>query len=216
MKKNKIRSVILIGSGLFIIIAAVVLAAYNLWDDSRAGDAAGEALIKVNEIAQKNAEAHGKESGKDNASGEQEEKIPDYVLDPNMEMPVIAVDGYRYIGTISIPSLRVELPVMEDWDYDKMKIAPCRYSGSAYLNNMVICAHNYNSHFGHIDNLQYNDLVRFTDAEGNIFRYRVEEIETLDGAAVEEMTSGSWALSLFTCNYSGRARVTVRCKWSEK
>ena len=206
MKKSKIRSVILICAGSVIIIAAILLTTYNLWDDSRAGVAAGDVLIEVNETVQENAEIRKNDSGKDK----------DNVIDPNMEMPVIVVDGYEYIGTITIPSLRVELPIMADWDYERMKIAPCRYSGSAYQDNLIICAHNYSSHFGHIDDLQYNDLVIVTDAVGNIFRYRVAETELLDGTAVEEMTAGDWDLSLFTCNYSGRARVTVRCERSEK
>lgn len=206
MKKSKIRSVILICAGSVIIIAAILLTTYNLWDDSRAGVAAGDVLIEVNETVQENAEIRKNDSGKDK----------DNVIDPNMEMPVIVVDGYGYIGTITIPSLRVELPIMAEWDYERMKIAPCRYSGSAYQDNLIICAHNYSSHFGHIDDLQYNDLVIVTDAVGNIFRYRVAETELLDGTAVEEMTAGDWDLSLFTCNYSGRARVTVRCERSEK
>lgn len=39
----------------------------------------------------------------------------------------------------------------------------------------------------------------------------VSLVEILDETAVEEMTAGEWDLTLFTCNYDGRARITVRC-----
>ena len=37
------------------------------------------------------------------------------------------------------------------------------------------------------------------------------QVETLAPTAVDEMTGGDWDLTLFTCTYSGQARVTVRC-----
>lgn len=201
-----------------MIIAAALLVAYNFWDDSRALTASEEIMTEIDEIrAQKTTEAT-EAPPSDPQSGlyeETEESLPEYVLDPHMAMPTMEVDGYRYIGTVTIPSLLIDLPIMEEWDYTRMKIAPCRYSGSIYLNDLVVCAHNYNSHFGRLDKLQINDPVIITDADGNTFRYKVEEIETLSGTAVEEMTSGSWDLTLFTCTYSGRARVTVRCKLDE-
>ena len=36
-------------------------------------------------------------------------------------------------------------------------------------------------------------------------------MDTLAATAVEEMTDSGFDLTLFTCNYSGQARVTVRC-----
>ena len=39
----------------------------------------------------------------------------------------------------------------------------------------------------------------FTDAAGNRFEYKVAVVEALTPQSVEDMTSGEWALSLFTC-----------------
>jgi len=36
-------------------------------------------------------------------------------------------------------------------------------------------------------------------------------VETLQPTAVEEMCSGDWDLTLFTCTLGGKFRVTVRC-----
>ena len=43
------------------------------------------------------------------------------------------------------------------------------------------------------------------------FSYQVMETELLAGSAVEDMSAGEWDLPLFTCNYNGQSRVTVRC-----
>lgn len=211
-KKHKRRGFVLVCIGLLLIAAASVLTAYNLYEDFRASSASEEALEQIKEYSDQQREEYlaliAQQKKEDFYS---EEILPDYMLDPYMDMPAIEVDGYRYIGTLTIPPLEKELPIMEEWDYSRMRLSPCRYSGSVYLNNLIICAHNYSSHFGHLDNLQKNDEVIVTDVNGNIFRYKVAQIETLGSRAVEEMTSGDWDLTLFTCTYNGRARVTVRC-----
>ena len=51
----------------------------------------------------------------------------------------------------------------------------------------------------------------FTDVDGNVYNYEVAELETLQPAAVDEMKSGEWDLTLFTCTIGGQTRVTVRC-----
>jgi sortase A len=93
-----------------------------------------------------------------------------------------------------------------------LKIAPCRYEGSAYTNDLIISGHNYTSHFGKLQNLSAGDIVIFTDIEGNEFIYEVVELEILKPTSIEEMKSGEWALSLFTCTLSGQTRLTVRCE----
>lgn len=198
MNRRKL-SAVLISCGILLIVAALVLTLYNIMDDNRAKKEADSVLDQLGQYSN------------DLSDG----MIPDYILNPEMDMPTIEINGYRYIGTLSIPSLDIKLPVMERWDYARMKIAPCRYSGSAYLNNMIICGHNYTAHLGRLKNLQIGDTVIFTDVDGNEFSYEAQEIETLSETAVEEMQSGEWDLTLFTCTVGGRARMTVRCMETE-
>lgn len=139
-------------------------------------------------------------------------EYPDYLLNPEMDMPELKVDGRQYIGVLKIPSLKLQLPIMGEWSYPKLRTAPCRYVGSVYQNNMVICGHNYDRHFGRLKTLKIGAEVDFTDAEGNVFRYKVVELETLKPYAVNQMKSGDWDLTLFTCTIGGRTRVTVRCE----
>lgn len=191
------RTKLLIISGLLLLLAAAGLAIYNVLTDLGARAASNEVLSElVESLPQKDGNAAA---------------VPDYVLNPDMEMPTVSIDGVGYIGYLVIPSLELELPIASEWSYPQLRTSPCRYTGSAYLGSLVICGHNYSSHFGNLKNLKAGDSVLFTDADGNVFEYRVVSVEELRPTAVEEMKTGDWDLSLFTCTIGGRTRVTVRC-----
>lgn len=141
---------------------------------------------------------------------------PDYVRNPYMEMPVEKINGNYYIGTLEIESIGLKLPIISEWNYSRLHVAPCRYTGSAYLGNMIIAGHNYKYHFGPLADLAIGDRVQFTDMDGNVFVYEVIELETLAKRDVAKMLAGDWDLTLFTCTYGGRSRVTVRCALLEE
>ena len=128
---------------------------------------------------------------------------------------VIPMDGYAYIGYLTFPTLGLELPVLDGWDPVRLRKAPCRYYGSAETQDLVIAAHNYRSSFGQCQRLQIGDEILFTDAAGIVHRYLVGEMEIVEPTAVEYMIQSDWALSLYTCTYSGTARLTVRCAEQE-
>lgn len=206
MAKKRIGIVFMI-PGILLITAGLGLIGYNKWDDHRAEQSAHFVLDRFTSSPDN---THTTQPDRDNVQTSTENEP-----DPDRPMPVTEIDGYGYIGVLEIPVLNLELPVIESWDYERMRIAPCRYSGSAYKNDMIIAAHNYNSHFGTLRDLQPEDTVLFTDAEGQVFTYMVSQTTLLDGTAVEEMESGTWDLTLFTCTIGGQARVTVRCTQTE-
>ena len=198
-KVRKKRSSILILTGLLLIAAALFLTGFNLFDEYRAERSVDSVLQQM--MLQDTPVLR-------------EGEIPDYILNPGMDMPVETIDGMDYIGTLEIPSLDLVLPVLSEWNYPNLRVAPCRYTGSAYQGNLIIAAHNYPSHFGNLKHLQEGESVRFTDVEGNLFSYKVVVRETLEPTAIDEMQSeedGAWDLTLFTCTIGGQSRVTVRC-----
>ncbi len=213
----------LIMLGLALIVGAFGLMFWNMYDENRA-QASTEVIMEQlqNEIPDyhpaepyvpQETQNHDKPDLSDPAARlPEEQEIPDYQLDPQREMAVKIVNGRPYIGVLSIPVLSLELPVIQEWNYPDLRIAPCRYVGSVYTGNLVIAAHNYISHFGNLKLLQTGDQIIFTDMEGNVFYYEVAVLETLEPTAVDEMTSGDWDLSLFTCTIGGKLRVTVRCE----
>lgn len=126
------------------------------------------------------------------------------------EMPTIEIDGNQYIGYLEMPTIEIKLPVMSDWSYDQLKIAPCRYWGSVYDDTMVILGHNFRRHFHKIKQLEIGDPVQFIDTDGNIYAYKVAALEVLNPNEVEKMVTSDYDLTLFTCTYGGTAREAVR------
>ena len=139
------------------------------------------------------------------------EHIISDLLDEPKAMTVVDINGYGYIGFLGMPSLDLELPVMSDWSYPQLRIAPCRYWGNLFTDDLVIMAHNYRWHFGSLSKLAYGDTVTFTDMHGETTEYEVKAVEVLAPSAVEEITSGNYDLTLFTCTYGGRSRIAVNC-----
>jgi sortase A len=178
--------------GGLLVLSAVSLFAYNSMEDRRAADASGRiAGALAAQIAART------EGGTDGAGADGTDAG-------------LSVDGEAYMGILDIPALGLSLPVMNDWSYARLRISPCRYSGSLE-DGIVIAAHNYRRHFGRIHLLSYGDALSFTGARGNTVGYAVADIETLEATAVEDMSESGYALTLFTCTYGGSARVAVRC-----
>ena len=194
------RGTLLILIGLLLIVAALFLALYNMWDEARVDEVKVVILEQLEPKAVENIE---------------EQELPDYKKYPDMEMPIKEIDGKPYIGILEIPYLNLKLPVISEWSYPNLKTAPCRYEGSAYQNNLIIAAHNYQSHFGNLKSLLQEEQIIFTDMDGNVFEYRVLEMEIIEPTDIERMESGEWDLTLFTCTYGGRDRVTIRCALAE-
>lgn len=206
----KHKGAIWIALGLLLIAAALFITGRNLWESRQAEESALEIIDHLDEIIP-SLPTEGIDETIFTGETMPEEVIPDYILNPNMEMPTETIDGNKYIGVLEIPSLELKLPVMSGWSYPKLKIAPCRYVGSAYTGDLVIAAHNYTAHFGQLKNLHIGEEITFTDVDGNVFLYEVLELETLMPTAIDEMTAGDWDLTLFTCTIGGKSRVTVRC-----
>lgn len=200
MKMNKMKKgTILMSIGLLLLSAALFLTIYNITDEKRAGKIADTLLSELQEAVQK-----------DSVDMDDTENLKDYQKYPEMEMPTKEVDGRYYIGILEIPVIGIELPVIDEWSNEGAKNAPCRYTGSVYSKDIVIAGHNYSTHFAKFNQLSYGDQILFTDMEGNRFEYQVVGLEVLDGTAVEEMQTGDWDMTLFTCTYSGQTRLTIR------
>lgn len=186
------RGTVWINAGLLLIAAALFLSVYNEWESHEARDSARQVIAQLCDELPTEA-------------GE-----PTTLPDVRREMPVKTINGRDYIGVLSIPSLELELPVISQWDYPALKVAPCRYSGSLYQDNLIICAHNYASHFGKLKELQPGDIVLFTDMDEHVVTFQMVERETLNPMDAEGMEAGDWDLTLFTCTIDGQTRVTIR------
>lgn len=189
----KKSGVILISLGAVLILAALLLFLHNRSEDRRAGQEA-ESLL---------------EDARSAMAAD---------TDPEPQEELAEEITYDYAGVIAIPDLSLELPVIDQWSYARLKVAPCRQSGAAADGDLVIAAHNYKSHFGYLDRLEPGASVIFTDMEGTVYRYAVEEIRQLEPEDAEDVSSvfsSEYPLVLYTCTPGGKARVAVFCRWDE-
>ena len=205
--------------GLLLLAAALLLTVYNVWDSHRAGAAAQEAVQSLKTMLPSPGETAPEpteETSAQETTAPTEEAAPlEQTLPPapllEGEMPTVELNGYDYIGVLEVASLELSLPVMDQWDYERLKISPCRFAGNVYEDNLVICGHNYSQHFQPLKYVPVGTQVQFTDAVGNVFRYAVSSFDTVGPNDVERMISGDWDLTLFTCNVSGQTRCAIRC-----
>ena len=170
---------------ILLLLAAIGLWGYNYYDANRADEAAQSLLTEV--------------------TMQQSQQTRESAI-------AKGADDETFLGTLSIPALGLELPVYNRFDDALMKDTVCRYSGAVDTENLVIAGHNYRRHFGKLSDLQQGDEVMLKTMDGNTYTYQVMSLETLNATAVDEMTSGEYALTLFTCDYSGNARIAVRCQ----
>ena len=190
--RNKL-STCLIVIGFLLIVLAILLLSYNAWDDYLAGRKSKKVLDDLTDKI----------------------VIPDepsYLISSEVEMPTVNVDNNRYIGVLNLVPLGIKLPIISDYSYEKMRIAPVRYKGSVYLDNIIIAGHGYVSHFKNIKYLKVGDQITFTDMEGNIFKYEVIKQEIIDQDDVKKMEDGDWDMTLFTCNFDNSKRITIRLR----
>ena len=190
MNKGKLFIIV----GVFLILISLTMTFYNKYEDLNAGKQARAALdVFKNEVVVQN------------------HIVESLTTEEVKEMKTVNINGDDYIGTITIPSINLELPVMSEYSYSRLKKAPCRYYGNLFTNDLIICAHAYETFFANLIKLKQNDLIFFTDVDGNNYAYEVLEIEILKPTDVDKMVNNEFDLTLYTCTSDNMNRVTVRC-----
>ena len=217
----KKAGMIFVITGAVLMLSALLLFLYNGYEERRAGQQAELLVAELqtmiaeqpqpvpepedHPVTMPQAESAVPETEIEAEISEPEETIP-------AEMPVVMLDGYDYIGWLSIPDLGLALPVMAEWDYERLKIAPCRHFGSSRTDDLVIAAHNYRTHFGSLASLSAGAEVVFTDMDGVENRYQLAEAPILlPPEAVDAVQNSGHDLVLYTCTPGNAQRVAAFC-----
>lgn len=209
MKKKHGMCCIIIGT--MLLIAALSLVICNCRTNKIAEENSGKILSIMKEKIPKQTEPKSTTLFDNNDIFQEYET--QITTEEITEEAFIEIENIAYIGYISIPDLGIELPVMAEWSYDNLKISPCRYKGTVNNEDIIIAAHNYNSHFGRLNELSGGEEIIFTAADGKVYNYEVIQTENISGKDVEAMEFGlseNWDMTLFTCTLSGQSRVTIR------
>ena len=201
----KKAGIVFVMMGAVLILSALLLFLYNSQEDTRAGQEAelllADIQLAIEEEVNQEVPVNGHEP--EPTEGEQIlETLPE-------SMPVKKVGEYDCVGILKIPSLELELPVLADWDYKRLKTAPCRHFGSSRSDDLVIAAHNYKSHFGKLSSLPVGASVVFIDMKGIENHYELKVLSTLEPDAVDEVLNSGYDLVLYTCTPGGATRVVA-------
>lgn len=202
--------------GAVLIVSALLLFFYNQREADMAGQEAENLMSDLESWMEgQNTEPGTENTGESTGPAATEENEP---AEPTLdsEMPVVRINGYSYVGYVEIPVLELKLPVLSEWNYDRLQIAPCRQHGSSRTDDLVIAAHNYRTHFGRIKELSEGDTVIFTDMDDIVNTYSIAKIDTIDPYDVDCVLNSDFDLVLYTCTVGGKTRVTVFCNRTEE
>lgn len=209
---KKTKGVILVVLGLVMVIAATLM--YSTYErrDLLAGQNAEKLLFQLSQDIEKQP-AHTVPlpipTQTPSAEADEEEPgLPEPIVYP--EMDTADYYGLSTIGIIRVPDCGIELPVLSEWNYTILEYAPCRYSGNIYAGDLIIMGHNYWSHFKPLKNIDPGAEVEFVDVNGTVWRYTVDEIDSVHRNDVELLPS-EHDLILFTCEEYGVYRFVARC-----
>lgn len=214
----KKTGILFVTMGAVLILSALLLFLFNRQESETAGQEAELLLEGIQVIIDQRAEAQSPDaavsvpmevqpppSQTQPDPAEPAPSVPSEDLQQPDQMPVVSYEGYEFIGSLSIPALGLNLPIMSDWDYDRLKIAPCRHFGAVETDDLVIAGHNYVTHFGSLSALQTGTQVSFTDMNGSETHYTLAELRTIEPEDVDAVANSGYDLVLYTCT-PGRAK----------
>lgn len=143
-----------------------------------------------------------------------------YSNDANYTSSLINTENYNepfVIGLIEIEKINIVYPILSTSSEELLKLSPCRFAGPMpnEVGNLCIAGHNYanNTHFGKIDVLNKDDLIKIYDINGNFFIYKIYDIYEIkynDLSCTNQNTNGMKEVTLITCNNINGNRIVVK------
>ena len=212
-RKEIVRYITIMSSICFV--AGTCFGAYHFYDELQIVRSNNE-IVESMELSEATNEAEEVSSLADNGSYQVTSVVDTSsfkaVEEPVVEKSIVPADGRDYIGIIEIEKFGIKLPVLSTYTDADMKTTPCVYNGSKENDNLVIVGHNYDSQFGDFNLLKNNEnfTAKLTLLDGSEYVYESKLMENLEPDQIDEMLSGDWDMTLFTCSYSGEKRITIR------
>lgn len=207
---RKLMGVLVFSAGAIFLVAALFTSLLKYYEGQQGGKSA-EALLKEVQY-HINTEGAAAQTAAETRCGTVRQA---FEVDAGAAQVAIGkqedTEQVAYMGILSMPDLGLVLPVLAEWDYEKLKWAPCCQSGSIEEKNLVIAAHNYSTHFGKLKKLEAGSLIYMTDISGNEYGYEVAAIAVLGADEVEAVLNGGYPLTLYTCTTDGKERIVVFC-----
>ena len=163
----------------------------------------------TNNITKNNVESHNNE--KNSASVTNERRTGTYT----------ASNGKTYstVGSISIPSINVNYPILSETTDSLLKVSVCKFWGCDpnQVGNLCIAGHNYRNKkfFSKAINLVVGDTIEITDLDDQTVQYAVYDKYTVDPndvSCTSQLTNGKKIITLITCTNDSQQRVVIKAE----
>ena len=133
--------------------------------------------------------------------------------------------GYKIIGIVKIPKIKIEYPILEIGDIDPenakapMKLSIIKYWGENVndYGNLSIAGHNNKdgTMFGKTKKLEIGDIVELTDLKGQTIQYSIYDIFVTDPNDVSILLPKDELVrevTLITCTNGNKQRLILKAK----
>lgn len=190
-KKIKISSILL----LVLIIAAIVLIVFI--------------CAKFNERSKNNEAVK--------AVIAEVESIPE--TDKEESIPYIEYEGYQVIGTIKIPKINIEYPILAESNETSLEKSITRVGNGEVneIGNLTMAGHNYidGSMFGKIDKLEKGDEIKILDLHKKEITYSIFDIYVTDSndvSVLDAREKGKREITLISCTNGNKNRLIIKAR----
>lgn len=126
---------------------------------------------------------------------------------------------YDIVGTINIPSINVNYPILADTSDTLLKVSVCKFWGANpnEVGNLCIAGHNYknNKFFSNVPKLVVGDIIEIKDLNEKTLQYRVVDKYTVDPndvSCTSQLTNGKKVVTLITCTNDAKQRIVIRAE----
>lgn len=124
--------------------------------------------------------------------------------------------GFPMVGTIEIPAINLQYPVLQDASKDAIEVAVGIYDGPGLnqVGNTTIAGHNYRDgrFFSNNKKLVEGDKIHITDTTGKKIIYSIYKTYTTspeDSSYLDRDTEGRREISLTTCTDDAQSRLII-------
>ena len=139
--------------------------------------------------------------------------------DTNEQISYIDYQGYQVIGTIQIPKINIEYPILSETTKDSLNKSITRF-GNGKVNevgNLSLAGHNYinGSMFGKINELEIGDEIFILDLYGNKITYKIFDkyiTDPNDTKVLESIEGDKKEVTLITCINRNVNRLIVKAR----
>ena len=126
---------------------------------------------------------------------------------------------YDIVGTIDIPSISVNYPILAETSDTLLKVSVCKFWGANpnEVGNLCIAGHNYknNKFFSNAPKLVVGDIIEIKDLNEKTLKYRVVDKYTVDPndvSCTSQLTNGKKVVTLITCTNDAKQRIVIRAE----